>query len=60
MFFTNIFIAMNCIGKKEYDVNVVEYTVNSMDPDVNAEMEAAYSNHLKPRTCDPVVQTRVV
>ena len=58
--FTNIFIATNCMGKNEYKVNIVDYAVNSMDPDVKAEMEAAYSDHLKPRTRNPVVQTRAV
>ena len=34
--------------------------VNSMGPDIKAEMEAAYSDNLKPRTRNPVVQTRTV
>ena len=60
LFFTNFLIVMNCMGGKEYEVDVVDYAVNSMEPDVKAEMEASYSDHLKPRTRDLVVQTRAV
>ena len=48
------------MGRKEYEVNVVDYAANSMDLDVKAEMEAAYADHLKYRTCNPIIQTRVI
>ena len=60
IFLTDILIAVNCMGRKEYEVNVVDYAANSMDLDVKAEMEAAYADHLKYRTCNPIIQTRVI
>ena len=51
---TNVLIAMNCTGKNNYKVGVVNYAVDNLDPDVKAKMKSAYSAHLKPRACNPV------
>ena len=47
MYFTNMFIAMNCMGNKDYEVDVVHHTVENMDLDVITEMESNYTAHLK-------------
>ena len=60
LYMTNVLIAMNCMGRKDYEVDVVNYAVDNMDPDVKAEMESAYSAHLQPRARDPVTQTRAI
>ena len=46
MYFTNIFIAMNCMGNKDYEVDVVHHVVENMDPDNKTEMESNYNAHL--------------
>ena len=46
LYFTNIFIAMNCIGNTDYEVDVVHHVVENMDPDTKTEMESNYTAHL--------------
>ena len=60
LYFTNIMIAMNCMGKENYEIDVINYTVDSMDPDVKAEMESTYTGHLTARARDPITQTRAI
>ena len=45
---------MNCMGRMPYEIDVVNYTVNNMDPDVKAEMESTYTGHLSARMRDPI------
>ena len=60
LYFTNIMIAMHSMGKENYKIDVVDYTVNNMDPDVKAEIESTYTGHLAVRARDPVTQTRAL
>ena len=60
LYFTNIMIAMNCMGRMPYKINVVNYTVDNMDPDMKAKMESTYTGHLLARTRDPITQTCVI
>ena len=60
IYFTNIMIAMNCMGRMPYKIDVVNYAVDNMDPDVKAEMELTYTGHLAARTRDPITQTRAI
>ena len=46
MYFTNIVIAMNCMGNKYYKVDVIYHVVENMDPDNKTEMESNYNAHL--------------
>ena len=54
MYFTNIFIPMNCMGNKDYEVYVVHHVVENMDSDIKTEMESTYSAHLLIRARNPL------
>ena len=58
--FINIIIAMNCMGEKDYNLDVVRYTVENMDPEIVAEMESSYVGHLGQREHDPVTQNLAI
>lgn len=60
MYFTNIFIAMSCMGNKDYEVDVLHHVVENMDSDIRTEMESTYSAHLGIRARDPLTQTKAV
>ena len=45
-YFINIVIAMNCMGGKDCELDVVRYTVENIDPGIVAEMEYSYAGHL--------------
>jgi hypothetical protein len=51
---------MNCMGNKDYEVDVVHHVVENMDPDVKTEMESNYTAHLSIRARDPLTQTKAV
>ena len=57
LYFTNIMIAMNCMGRMPCEIDVVKYAVDNMDPDVKAEMESTYTGNLTARTRDPITKT---
>ena len=46
MYFTNIFIAMNCMGNKDCKVDVVHHVVENMDPDIKTKLKSNYNAHL--------------
>ena len=56
-YFIKIIIVMNCMGEKNYELDVVRYTVENMDPNIVAEMESSYAGHLGQRDRDPVTKT---
>ena len=60
LYFTNIMIAMNCMGKGEYEVDAVTHTVNHMELAVKAEMESSYSDHTISCPCDAVTKIRAI
>ena len=49
---------MGCMGQSEYEVDVVSYAVENMDPDIRAQMEVTDSGHLSAQKRDPLTQTR--
>ena len=60
MYFTNIAIAMNCMGNTDYEVDMVHHTVENMDHGVKTETGSNYTAHLKPRARNPLTQIRAV
>ena len=49
LYITNIMVAMNCMGKDKYELDVVTYAVGNMDPEIRRELEASYTDHLQTR-----------
>lgn len=60
LYFTNLGIACTCMGKDDYELDVVIYACDNMDPDVRRELESAHDGHLKARARDWVTQTRAL
>ena len=60
MYFTNIFITLNCMGNKEYEVDVVHHVVENMDPDIKIQMESSYNAHVLVQAGDLLTQTKAV
>ena len=50
---------MNCMGRQDYETDVVMYTVDTMDPDVKEELLTSYDTHLQLCKRHPLTQTRV-
>ena len=59
-YFINIIMAMNCMGEKDYELDVVRYTVDNMDPNTVAEMESSDAGHLGHQAREPVTQTLTI
>ena len=53
-------MAMNCMGEKDYELDVVRYTVDNMDPNTVAEMESSDAGHLGHQAREPVTQTLAI
>ena len=58
LYFANLQMAMGCMGKTDYEIDVVSYAVNNMDPDIRAQIEGTYAGHLSPHKRNPLTQTR--
>lgn len=56
LYFTNLFVTMGCMDKGPYQVDIVNWAVDNMDPDIRAETESQYNGHLKPRSRDKFTQ----
>ena len=47
---------MNCMGELNHKIDLVNYTVDSMNLDVKTEMESTYAGHISARDHNPVIQ----
>ena len=56
-YFTNAFTAITCMNRDVFEVDVVAHIIDHMDPQVRANLEASYTDHLKPRDRDWISQT---
>ena len=57
LYFTNLRVAMNCMGREEYETDVVRYAVDNMAPQIKDELESAYDKHREPRARDWMTQS---
>ena len=48
LYISNVLTVMNCMGRQDYEIDVVMYTVNNMDPDVKAELLTSYDKYAIP------------
>ena len=51
--FTNVMIAMNCMGQSNHKINVVNSTMDNRDSDVKVGMESTYIGNLAARDVVP-------
>ena len=56
----NLLIDVGCVGRDNFEIDVVTHPVDNMDPDVKAHLEANYSSHLNARLRDPLTQTKAL
>ena len=50
-------MACSCMGKADYEVDVVTHAIDNMDPDIRKELESNYEGHLANRARDWTTQT---
>ena len=60
VYFMNLLIAVGCMGKEEFEIDVVRHAVDYVDPDIKSHLEANYDGHFDARKRDPLTQTKAL
>ena len=52
LFFTNLRIASTCLGRDDYEIDIVNYAVENMEPAIRKVLEGMTNDQMKNRARD--------